>query len=290
MALALEQLTRQRQTLQSIRGVVRTMKSLAAINVGPYERAATAIGAYRRTLRRAFAAFVWRMGERAILPQGTVDGPSIWVVFGSDHGFCGNYNSQVAHTAQRASAHAVAPVVLCAGARMAAALHELGMPAQQVLMPPASVDGIGRLASQVVGWVERQGRGQALTGLRVHLVYMRRAEHGRRTPVVASLLPLPHELLQRPGRWPSRALPDFALPPQQLLAALVRNHIFSSVFQASAEAMVTENAARLALMQQAEEAVDERLEEVSRAISGVRQDQITDELMDLIMGHAQQVF
>ncbi|NLJ91448.1 MAG: ATPase, partial [Aeromonadales bacterium] len=52
-----------------------------------------------------------------------------------------------------------------------------------------------------------------------------------------------------------------------------------------AEAMVTENAARLALMQQAEQSVDERLEEVQGDLNYVRQTDITNELMDVIIGH-----
>ena len=48
--------------------------------------------------------------------------------------------------------------------------------------------------------------------------------------------------------------------------------------------MVTENSARLALMQQAEQSVDERIEEVTGELRSVRQDEITNELMDVIIG------
>ena len=72
---------------------------------------------------------------------------------------------------------------------------------------------------------------------------------------------------------------------EALLASLIRNHVFASVFRASAEAMVTENATRLALMQQAEQSVDEQLEAVQQELSSVRQDEITNELMDIVIGH-----
>ena len=72
---------------------------------------------------------------------------------------------------------------------------------------------------------------------------------------------------------------------QALLAALLRNHVFASVFRASSEAMVTENATRLALMQQAEQSVDEQLDAVQQDLSNVRQDEITNELMDIVIGH-----
>jgi len=48
---------------------------------------------------------------------------------------------------------------------------------------------------------------------------------------------------------------------------------------------VTENAARLALMQQAEQSVQERLFELNQRINDQRQDVITNELMDVILGH-----
>ncbi|WP_027967799.1 F0F1 ATP synthase subunit gamma [Halomonas halocynthiae] len=48
--------------------------------------------------------------------------------------------------------------------------------------------------------------------------------------------------------------------------------------------MVTENAARLALMQQAEQSVDDRLDEVKGQLRSVRQDDITTELLDVIIG------
>lgn len=291
MAQDLEQLSRRSRTLGSIRGIVRTMKTMAAINATPYEQAAIAIEAYHATIRRGFAAFAYRMGGQELPDPGAVQ-QRVLVAFGSDHGFCGNYNELVArHAAQQCELRAGDPrrrTVLCVGARMQTALGEHGIASDRVLTPPASVEGIGRLAGELVTHIVRASRGGPLAGLGVTLVYTQRAEHGSRAVVALPLLPLAPELLLAPRRWPSRSLPDFAIAPPVLLAALVRNHIFASVFRAAAEAIVTENAARLALMQQAEQSVDDRLDSVRREISGVRQDEITNELMDIVIGHVQQ--
>jgi F-type H+-transporting ATPase subunit gamma len=75
------------------------------------------------------------------------------------------------------------------------------------------------------------------------------------------------------------------MAPAPMLSALLRNHIFASVFRAAAEALVTENAARLALMQQAEQTVEERLDRLRLQLASLRQDAITDELMDIVAGH-----
>lgn len=288
MAQDLERLARRARTLSSIRGIVRTMKTMAAINASPYEQAATAIEAYHATIRRGFGAFAFRMGGQA-LPAAGPPRQQVLVAFGSDHGFCGNYNELVARgLRQRLDAEPHAShrrLVLCVGARLATSLHECALPPGRVFTPPASAEGIGRVAAELVTHLERASRGEPLAALGVTLAYTRRAEHGSRAAVVRTLLPLDPALLQAPRRWPSRALPDFAMPPPALLAALVRNHLFASVFRAAAEAIVTENAARLALMQQAEQSVDERLEELRRQMSTHRQDEITNELMDIVIGH-----
>lgn len=288
MAQTLEQLTQQEQTLSSIRGIVRTMKALAAVNAAPYEQAALAVQACRQTIRNGFAAFVWRMGNRwlAELPP---PGQQILVAFGSDHGFCGNYNAAMAQAVHGVLARpcAPAPFIICIGAKLQGALADIGIEVGHRLTPPASADGIGRLASEVVTQIERCGRGAPLARLAVQLAHTRSTGPAGRTASVIQLLPLERSLLESPRRWPQRSLPDFSMEPAALLAALLRNHLFASVFHAAAEAMVTENAARLALMQQAEQSVDERLDTVRRQLSGVRQDQITEELMDIVVGHMQ---
>ena len=293
MAQTLEYLSRQNNTLGSIRGIVHTMKTLSAINAAPYEQAARSIKAYHRTILQGFATFAHRSGGIALDAEDVRE--QLLVVFGSDHGLCGSYNEILA---EEVAAHCQAqtgpqtgpqtgatPRLLCIGAQMNDALRDQGLAPEAVLLPPASAEGIGRLAGDIVTRLARLGHGQALHRLGVTLAFTRRGEHGLREPVTRRLLPLQPSLLQRERRWHSRSLPDYSMSADALLASLIRSHIFASVFRASAEAMVTENAARLALMQQAEQSVDERLEEVQAEMRSVRQTEITNELMDVIIGH-----
>lgn len=284
MAQTLESLSRQNDTLTSIRGIVGTMKTLSAINAAPYEQAARSIEAYHKTILKGFAAFAHRAGEMAMHPEESAEH---WVVvFGSDHGMCGNYNEAVAELVnQHCQAQALKkPHLLAIGAKLHDALVDQGLAPEVLLLPPGSAEGIGRLAGEIVTRLDAIGQGQSLQRLAVTLAFTQRGEQGQRDPVTRRLLPLEPGLLQPDKRWQSRSLPDYRMAPGPLLAALVRNHIFASVFRASAEAMVTENAARLALMQQAEQSVDERREAVQGELRSVRQTEITDELMDIIMG------
>lgn len=284
MAQTLETLSRHSDTLTSIRGIVHTMKTLSAINASPYEHAARSIEAYHRTILQGFAAFAHQTGDISFFSQ--VAAEQLMVVFGSDHGLCGNYNEILAEeVSNRYQAQTISKQrLLCIGAQMNDALVDQGLSPEAVLLPPASAEGIGRLAGEVVTRLDTISRGQPLHHIGITLAFTQRGEQGLREPVTRRLLPLETKLLQRGKRWHSRSLPDYSMAPDALLAALIRSHIFASVFRASAEAMVTENAARLALMQQAERSVDDRLEEVQGDLRSVRQTEITNELMDVIIG------
>ena len=279
MAQTLERLTRSTETMQSIRGIVRTMKTMSAINAAPYEQAARAIDAWRDTVLDGLHAFLHVNGP--LVEDGFSDGQSILVVLGSDHGLCGNYNEVIATEARRHATPEGKVRILCVGAQMEDALMGEGMVPEATLLPPANVDGLNRLADQLVTRIE------ALHGdNRVTLIYTKRAAHGRQTPVALPLLPVDADLLKelaaRP--WVSRSLPRFSLPAPVLLATLVRNLLFATIQRAAAEALMTENAARLARMQQAEQSVGERLEDLFAQTRSVRQSEITTELLDVIVG------
>lgn len=286
MAQTLESLTRQNETLSSIRSIVGTMKTLSAINAVPYDHAARSIEAYHQTILQGFAAFAHRAGEIVWGAEPTA--PQWLVVFGSDHGLCGNYNETLAElVSQHCQTQAQTlgtPRLLAIGAKLHDALVDQGLAPAMLLLPPASAEGIGRLAGEIVLRLDAISQGQPLHHLAVTLAFTQRGEQGQREPVTRRLLPLEPSLLRPDKRWPSRSLPDYRMESGALLAALIRNHLFASVFRASAEALVTENAARLALMQQAEQSVDEHRDQVRGELRSVRQTEITNELMDIVTG------
>lgn len=281
MAQTLERLTRRTDTMTSIRGIVRTMKTMSAINAAPYEQAARAIDAWRETVLDGFHAFLHRNGP--LVQDVSQNLQPVVIVMGSDHGLCGNYNELLAAEVTRTNR---AAHILCVGAQMEDALHGEGITPANTLFPPANADGLNRLAAELVTQLEQARKNAAPGDIAVTLVYTRRTAHGRQAPVSQALLPLDADMLDnlamRP--WVSRSLPQCNLPAPVLLAALVRNLLFATLYRAAAEALVTENAARLARMQQAEQSVDENLEDLRAETRTVRQSEITTELLDVIVG------
>jgi len=279
MAQSLERLTRRTETMQSIRGIVRTMKTMSAINAAPYEQAARAIDLWRDMILDGLHGFLHLNGP--LVQDSPADNRAILVVMGSDHGLCGNYNEVVAIEARQHIVPGTTLRIICVGAQMEDALRGEGMVPEATLLPPANVDGLNRLAGELVTRLEAMRSDD-----RVTLIYTQRAAHGRQMPVALGLLPLDADMLAelaaRP--WTSRSLPKIHLPAPVMLAALVRNLLFATVHRAAAEALMTENAARLARMQQAEQSVDEQLEDLQSETRSVRQSEITTELLDVIVG------
>ena len=288
MTQTLETLNRNTRTLESIRGIVHTMKTLSAINARPYEHAVRSVEAYHETILQSFKAFLHRNGPLS-LTQG--DTPvQVVVVFGSDHGMCGSYNENVAAEVTRYldvfETRGEPPHVLCVGAQLNDALMGRDVWAESYLLPPASADGIGRLSSDIVTLLDEIRQNSPFGEIAVSLVFTEQVLHGQHAPTVKTLLPLDPSTFgdTEDQLWISRSLPDFTMRPNELLAALIRSHLFASIYRASAEALLTENAARLSQMQQAEKSVDDRLEELKSETRMVRQTEITNELMDVIIG------
>ena len=280
----LEVLSQRMATLQSIHSVVRTMKTLSAVNAAPYEGAAASIERFHDTVLRGLQIAL-RSIDPQVRPGQTGTALRIALIFGSDHGLCGGYNESVAAAAlDNTSLEGAA--LFAVGARMTDTLEGLGATVTQRFTPPASADGVGRLAGEVLIALEG-ARAHAPGGdIAVTSMHMRRGASGIHAPAMRCLLPVAAEFLEelRGMPWVSRSLPTFRMAPEALFGALIRHHLFASVFRAAAEAMAAENAARLALMQQAERAIDDRLMDLRAAHRAARQSEITNELLDVIAG------
>jgi F-type H+-transporting ATPase subunit gamma len=281
----LEALRDRIDTTHSLGSIVRTMKSLAAVSIHQYEQAAEALADYARTIE---------LGLRVVLSSGPSPiGPDVEsgttgaVVFGSDHGLCGRFNEEVTEFAVerlRTMSDDAGHPILAVGGRAADRLSALGMPPDTVMLLPGAVDGLTKTARDILVTVDRWRGDDGVS--RVVVFHNRRSERAVAEPEMAQLVPADlrrfHRLAHTP--WPSRRLPTYRIDRGRLLAALVREQLFVTVFRAGAESLASEHASRLASMRAAERNIDERLEEMQSAYRRRRQQSITEELMDVVAG------
>lgn len=283
---SLEALRRRITATESLQSIVRTMKALSAVSVRQYDQAAAALTSYARTVELGLRVVLAGRGPALERPQRG-EGRTGAVVFGSDHGLCGGFNDEIARFARTSIETFGVPrearAWLAVGARAAVRLEGLGENLEGRLTVPGAAVGLSGLVDEILLAVEAwEARGVT----RVFLFHNRRTSDGTASPHLASLLPVDLGHFQRLAarRWPSRTRPTFTMDADRLLAALVRHHLFVTIFRAGAESLASEHTTRLAAMQAAERNIEERLEALVAESRRVRQDAITEELLDLVSG------
>jgi F-type H+-transporting ATPase subunit gamma len=281
-------LRRKINSASDLRSVVRTMKALAASDIGQYEQSLSALGDYYRSVALGLSICFQKSPPTAwiTVSKGRTDEERVGaVVFGSDQGLVGRFNEVVADYALKAlTALPGKPQVWAVGERVHARLADASLPLIGTFNVPNSVKAITPLVGQILVESETRYSEGELTEL--YLFYNRPTSGAIYEPVQLRLLPLDetwqHELAELP--WPTKNLPEVMDNTTTTLRALIREYLFVSLFRACAESLASENASRLAAMQRADKNINELLENLNGSFHRLRQSGIDEELFDVISG------
>ena len=271
-----------------LQSVVRTMKAMAASNIGQYEQAERALGDYFHNVQLGLSVCLQKSLPAASIANGRRHTGSTIIeaiVFGSDQGLVGRFNDVVADYAIKAlGALPGKPRVWAVGERVRARLADAGLALLGVFPVPNSIKAIAPLIGQIL--VEGESRHALGGAAELHLFYNRPSSGAAYSPVAQRLLPLDESwhraLAQLP--WPTAARPEVIGNRPQTLLALIREYLFVSLFRACAESLASENASRLAAMQRAEKNIEDLLETLNRTFHLLRQSGIDEELFDVTAG------
>lgn len=306
MSETLGNLRRKMDGAAKLGSVVRTMKALAASNIGQYENAVVALEDYHRTVQLGLVAFFRQdeatVGQASALPDSPGTRPSLAVgaarrervgkkavgavVFGSDQGLVGKFNEELTDfTVDRLSALPGEKKIWVVGARLHSRLKDAGLAAVQVFDVPNSVIAITPLVGQILNKFEMNRQKGGVE--QVYLFHNRPVSGAVYDPISQRLLPLDQAWRNEVSQigWPTTNLPEILVDGEATLQALIREYLFVSMFKACAESLASENASRLAAMQRAEKNIDELLEDLTRNFHRLRQSTIDEELFEVIAGY-----
>jgi F-type H+-transporting ATPase subunit gamma len=281
----LEAVQRDMTTTTDMQSIVRTMKVLAAVSIRQYERAQESLKHYNRSVELGLQAILRQHPELPLTHSADDKSPVAAIIFGTDHGLCGRYNESIVEFALRDMAKIVSSQtirnIVTVGARVQANLQEMDQSVEECLRVPAAVGNITATVQAILLHIDQwQQQGISRVMLYFHACHHR----SNYPPKVQQLLPLDLSLYQQSPPWPSRSIPQYTLPIQELLQSLIRQHLFGHLFNACAESLAGEHASRLVSMQLAEKNIQQRLETLTANYRQQRQDQITGELLDVVSG------
>ena len=295
MANTTTALRRQMGSARDLKAVVRTMKASAASAIGQYENSVAALGDYARTVELGLSVCLRSVDlqdgqAQAQHPASHTHRPTAVhaIVFGSDQGLVGRFNEVVVeHAVAQLATWPAKAQVWAVGERVQARLLDAGLPPANTFAVPGSVELITRLVGQILLEIQTPGHDPqgAVLGETLVLFY-NRPSGASYEPVSQRLLPLDRHwqrgLAAQP--WPTAQQPEVLGTGLQVLRALVREHLFVSLFRASAESLASENASRLAAMQRADRNIGGLLTELGARFHRIRQSGIDEELFDVVAG------
>lgn len=281
----IEELRERIDSAEDLQSIVRVMKTLSAVSITQYQHAARRLRAYQEVVDRGLHA-VMMQGALERFEEPSVASPAGVIVFGSDQGLCGRFNEIVVSRALKwRKAHGHGGPVLVVGARGASRLAADGVVAEPVLPQPGSVSGLSHLAQSILiiidDWRAKRSVEKVVT------VFNAEASSAGVRSCVEVVMPMSREVLAEIGgrAWPSRQRPGFDGALRDVFPALIRERLYALVMRAGAESLAAEHSARLSAMQAADKNITERVEELQGDFRRERQDQITNELMDIVSAY-----
>lgn len=272
-----------------LQSVVRTMKALAASNIGQYEKSVSALSDYYHTVELGLGLC---FREIALLPapaEGKAQKNARLigaVVFGSEQGLVGQFNDLITDYAVKELKALPGKIqVWAVGERVYSRLVDEGLQPIGLYNVPNSVKAITPLIAQIL--VENEKLRSQDEDAELYLYYNRHKTRVTYEPASQRLLPFDETWRDDLTKlsWPTKnLLPQVTGDIRETLRALIREYLFVSLFRACAESLASENSSRLAAMQRADKNIDDLLDNLKGEFYRVRQSGIDEELFEVVSG------
>jgi len=284
----LETLRRKLKNARELSSVVKTMKTLAAVNIRQYQKAVDSLQQYYENIETGLQVAMRNKPERVRLTDTGREEKLGAVVFGSEQGMVGRFNEQIAeYTRRKIDQMKISQedlTVLALGDKLIGRLESLDIKVDQGISVFGSMVDVNRVNQEVLIRIE-EWRLEHHLG-RIILLHNRPSSGTTYTQAKRDLLPLNRDWLYslRDRDWPTRMLPAHYTDWEVLFSALLKEYFFVTIYRASVESLASENASRLSSMQAAEKNIQERLEDLDTRYQHQRQEAITSELLDIVSG------
>jgi F-type H+-transporting ATPase subunit gamma len=273
-----------------LKSVVRSMKAMAASNIGQYELAVSSLGDYYLTVSLGIIAYFRQEKIDTIAeqnpPKGNNEKSIFAVVFGSDQGLVGQFNDSLTEFVLQ-SLHDLPgkKEIWAVGERVQLLLSDMGYNTTHLFPVPNSVNAITPLIQQILVKSEESFDNGSAT--EVYIFHNKPKAGAGYEPVIQRLLPLDEKWRQSLTelKWPTKLIPQVIGGVKPTLLALIHAYLFATFFKACAESLASENASRLAAMQRAEKNIDELLDDLTHKFHSLRQSTIDEELFDVVSGY-----
>ena len=277
--MTMEETHRRGEAVKTIHDVVSAMRAVAAGRIQGAQRALAAARRYEEIVAHAVAA----LPEAAMrLPEPVPGAPTLLVVMMSEQPLCGAFNQDLLPLVERRQRElaAAGPVRLVAvGQRGMRLLASRGVTPGDCLPAAASLHGLRDLVKRLAAMMGKDYATGKLGAVRViHSRFQSITEH---IPTEAQILPPDLNRLRSAVNRPERRYHRY-LPDSSLLAGLISEFAFISLYRIAADSFASEQAARLVAMDGATRNTEQLLQDLTELEQRERQGEITRQVLESI--------
>ncbi|MFM0489003.1 F0F1 ATP synthase subunit gamma [Paraburkholderia graminis] len=268
-------------TARQLDAVIGAMRGIAAARSREAQRRLPGIRSSAATVGAAIGAV---LGHG--MPHPPLESPSeprarIVIALCSEQGFVGAFNERILDYSQNCIDHAQSELMLV-GTRGELLAKERRCPVLWNSPAASHADDVLSLAGRITDALYQRLATRAIDS--VSLVHALPGATPSGEIVERRLIPLD---LSRFRAVESSVPPLLNLPVEGLLAALVESYVFVEICEALMLSFAAENEARMRAMLAARANVQDTLDELTQSYRRVRQDEITDDIVELAAGAGQ---
>lgn len=286
--MAEEILRRKIKTTQDLHDIVCNMKMLSSVSILQYEQANKALDKYLRNLRDAFHVLALNNGLPQIENKISKQSKFLFLLIGSDNGMVGRFNREITDDAvnyireQRLTLQDT--LFITVGKRVNALAENKHLPICKSYAVSNSVKAVSLLSENIILNMDEIIRKKRIT--EVWVISHHRGEHGQVETERKRILPFDIKRLQklRYKKWDTNNLPMLGVKAKEMFTELVNEALIIVLAKEINASLEAEHYTRMTNMQNAEKNIDENLEKLNLEYQQQRQEDITDELIDVISG------
>ena len=285
-----EELERRIKTTTDLQSIVKTMKMLSSVSVGQYEKALNSLLQYGKTLQEAFHGLFTQDFFHYMPSEIKTTTPKILaIVIGSDNGLVGRFNKEILDFVQTSCSTLGANKnqirIIAIGKRVSLLAPTMDFRIAHAYPISNSIKEIASLAGIILTRIDMEVSSHHFDLVEI---FYNKQQNLSFIPQMRQLMPLSYSDFQRlkKTRWEGKMLPLITAGKEELFSALLHEYFTIQLTHALTTSLTAEHFTRMNHMQQAEKNIEEKLNVLNLQYQQARQNQITEELIDIVSGAA----
>lgn len=276
----LQKIEKDIHSAKNLQSIVGTMKAHASSNIAQFQRAAKASWEYKEVLNKSLHIVLSE--DEQFQNQENVEGRSLHIIFGSDHGLAGRFNERIANYGVKNLAKNENNMSIIIGQQVLQRI-QMDLEVLGFFNVPHTTENITSKVNDLLLRIDELRDEYPIERILLHYnIPLDRANFEEESEI---LFPIDLKAYsQKIIEWDSNQIPTYFTNKEAIISSLIQQYFFITLYRAFCYSLASENASRLSSMQSAEKNIEERLVELNYKYRRERQNSITEELNDIISG------